>query len=448
MGESDYPRRSGAAGPVTPSRGGTGGVRDGASPTADLRIRQIKEVRRHRKEGTPRTNLPPPEIIVLLDKDARVVRAVGRHMGTRLSELAFLPGRIIHDVIHPECGGNTCDLAQTWDAAWHQHLDGLPVEWELISHLAGGVFKLRLQAVDYACGPLYRQVQPDDRAHSVLIIQDISAVYGRRRSDMSRAEIGRRASRRPAPAAPADERRCDIAVCPDLTISRDLERNRIATELHDGLGQIFSLLRYEFESYLDRLSATGDLGNDPSLRRIYHYVLDSLAELRQVTRGLKPATLNQLGLEKSLELLCEETQAACPGIAIDTRIQVVDGELPGIIILAIYRICQEALNNILRHARATEASLTIAASAEGIELSICDNGIGLDPGMAGDEMVTNESAGGVESRSRQFLRSGFGISSMRQRTAGTGGEFSFRAKPGEGCSISARWDAETIRLLS
>ncbi len=265
---------------------------------------------------------------------------------------------------------------------------------------------------------------------------------------MSRAEIGRRGSRHRTRAAPADKGICDIAVCPDLTISRDLERNRIATELHDGLGQIFSLLRYEFESYLDRVSGAGDLASDPSLRRIYHYVLDSLAELRQVTRGLKPATLNQLGLEKSLELLCEETEAACPGIAIDAVIQVVDDELPGVIVLAIYRLCQEALNNILRHARATEASLTIAASAEGIELSICDNGIGLDPGTAGDEMVTNGEAGDVESRSRQFLRSGFGISSMRQRTEGTGGQFSFRAEPGEGCSVSARWDAETIRLLS
>jgi len=149
----------------------------------------------------------------------------------------------------------------------------------------------------------------------------------------------------------------------DLIKAQEDERIRVARELHDSVGQKLMLLTKKTKSVGD---ADMELlaGN-------------TLEELRSISRGLHPATLEKLGLTKAIETLINEVDANT-NIFFTNEIENIDGDLNPDQALHLYRIIQEVLNNMVKHAEAKAASVSIHRNGKNIEALIKDNGNGFE----------------------------------------------------------------------
>lgn len=371
--------------------------------------------------------LPTPEVILLLDTSERILSSSAGYAGERLVKLRFGKGLTVHDVLHPGCDGSNCELSQNWQKAWAAHKSGLPVEWTFVSRSTDSKMKLRLQPVSYACAVLFGDAVNQFDDCSVLFIQDTSAEQTRLRSRkagddvrVKRATIYqlRRATDSDANiVASLDDRLRTITG--RLLISHESERKRIAAELHDGLGQTLSLLRFEIEGCLENALGKNDEAAD-ALQRTYEHAKRSLEELREITRYLHPPIVSDLGLLGALDVLYEDFRAALPEVelSVDVRgdVRAVSDELA----VTVYRITQEALNNVARHADARNASLIFSAGDEQVSLIVNDDGVGL----------------------RRKKGRGLGMVTMRERAEALGGIFELSSIPGKGVTVKVSWPAK------
>ena len=162
-----------------------------------------------------------------------------------------------------------------------------------------------------------------------------------------------------------------------LTAQED-ERRRVAQELHDEIGQSLTALVLQ----LDRLhqAAPASLGHEHAEAR--EAARETLNEVRRIAQRLRPEALDELGLQTALAALAERVSEQ-GGLRVLHRL---DGALPPLdsaAELVIYRIAQESLTNVLRHADASQAVLTLRADAEGVTLQISDDGRGVGGTEAG-----------------------------------------------------------------
>ena len=194
------------------------------------------------------------------------------------------------------------------------------------------------------------------------------------------------------------------------------ERQRIARELHDEIGQSLTAVLLELKRAVDR--APADLRED--LQAVQEMVRAGLNEVRQVARRLRPGVLEDLGLISAITALAIEFTRST---GVDVTRRVADG-LPPLtreVELVIYRIAQESLTNVARHARASSVELSLTAVDGAVVLRVADTGRGLDgagegAGIRGmreralligaDLEITARAAGGTEVRLAVPARAG------------------------------------------
>jgi PAS domain S-box-containing protein len=199
----------------------------------------------------------------------------------------------------------------------------------------------------------------------------------------------------------------------------ELERKRWARELHDETLQGLGALRVALASALRG-------GSEESLREVVATAVDEIAEeirsLRSLISELRPAALDELGLAAALETLSERS-ASLVGLEMDTEVRVGaaegkdQGRLAPELESTIYRLVQEALSNIAKHARAERVSLSVIETDGYVDVLISDDGVGFDP-AAPD--------------------AGFGLLGMRERVAMAGGTIEVSSAPGQGAAVRAR----------
>ncbi len=204
--------------------------------------------------------------------------------------------------------------------------------------------------------------------------------------------------------------------------AQDEERRRIARELHDETGQSLTALlvglRTIEESRTRREAA--ELAH-----RLRGIVAQTLEEVGRLSRGLHPSTLDDLGLAAALTRHLQEF-GALHGIAVDVRVEGLDSEpLPPLVQTTVYRVLQEALTNVARHAGARSVSVRLLRDEAMVELRVQDDGIGLD------------STGGAEAAAGDRRR--LGLQGMRERAALLGGSVKVESQPGAGATITARF---------
>jgi len=152
-----------------------------------------------------------------------------------------------------------------------------------------------------------------------------------------------------------------------LIFSQEVERTRIARELHDSVGQQLTLIK--------RKSQMADLDE------ITFMTNSALEEVRSISRGLYPAVLKQLGLTESIKQLIHDLDEGT-SIFFTSELDVIDSYFSEQESLNFYRFIQESLANILKHAEATSAEIEIKIIGPKIAVKITDNGIGFDPTQA------------------------------------------------------------------
>ncbi|SDF88179.1 two-component system, NarL family, sensor kinase [Celeribacter baekdonensis] len=176
------------------------------------------------------------------------------------------------------------------------------------------------------------------------------------------------------------ERRLADAKLKELTQrifdTQEEERGRVARELHDGISQILVGVRYALE--LARRQLAKDDPNAPvSLDRGVEMLGGAITEVRRISRDLRPGVLDDLGLGPALKALTEEFQTRT-GIKTELETVVFRNRLDEEARIALFRIAQEALTNIERHAEATEVTIKLAGHRTGATLLISDDGRGFD----------------------------------------------------------------------
>jgi signal transduction histidine kinase len=210
---------------------------------------------------------------------------------------------------------------------------------------------------------------------------------------------------------------------------QECERKRIATDLHDGLGQSLTLIKLTLAATA-RLLASGAITEAAeSLRLLNHKAHDALEEMRRVSMDLRPPMLDDLGILATLSWLFRELEGACPGMKVEKDFSVQESCIPGALKITIYRIIQEATSNIIRHANADRVRVSIGGTREALHLEVADNGAGFDPaGVA----VRNGS------------KRGLGLLNMRERASLSGGAYTIDSRAGKGTQISVSWQLDSI----
>ena len=378
---------------------------------------------------------PLPEVILLLDEDGRICTVSDRYPGKHLEKISFTKGATPHEVLHPDCVGDDCDFYSNWQHAWQSRDSGLPVEWLVHSRAADTLLRFRLQPVSYACGALYEDALDEFAGHAVMFIQDMSTAMDRlvrnadhddEHEDPKRIyELRRSTDPDPRLVASLDNRL--RTVTSRLLGSHETERKRIASELHDSLGQSLSLMRFEIEACLTRTESDTENVDRKSLKRTLDLTLQALGELRSITQNLHPTVIKDHGLFGALEVLCDDFRTVSPGVDLTLDLSGCPDTVPNELAIAVYRIAQEGLNNIARHAQATSALLQCRSSNARVELTISDDGVGLPPEGA--------------------TRRGLGLITMRERTEILGGSCSISSEPGAGCTVTLSWPSTVLESL-
>ncbi len=212
-----------------------------------------------------------------------------------------------------------------------------------------------------------------------------------------------------------------------LTAQED-ERKRFARDLHDSLGSALAAIKYGLEDVLNGISTEESMGQRKaavhSLEKIIRRVQQAIEEVRRIQMDLRPATLDDLGLLPTINWLTREFQKVYSRKAIEKVIEVEENHIPEHLKTVIYRVIQEALNNVAKHSRADRVVLSLRERDGRVELRVEDNGVGFET---------------ADLMSRKGPSKGFGLSSMKERTELTGGNFTIESVSGEGTTVCASW---------
>lgn len=203
--------------------------------------------------------------------------------------------------------------------------------------------------------------------------------------------------------------------------SQEAERKRIASELHDGLGQDLLVVNNELQQFLNHNDQPHE-----ELRRVAELVQGSIEGVREISSNLHPHHLDRLGLCAAIEAMADAVRHSS-GLNIDLSCDKIDGIFPKEIEIHVYRIIQEALSNVIRHARATKAAISARNVSGGIEIEVSDNGMGF--------VIPSGTATSVLQTPGEPLH-GFGLSSMRARARIIGGTLTVDSKPGSGTRVT------------
>ncbi|MGB7261792.1 MAG: cache domain-containing protein [Albidovulum sp.] len=195
--------------------------------------------------------------------------------------------------------------------------------------------------------------------------------------------------------------------------TQEEERGRVARELHDSISQILLGVRYALELARRRLKL-GDAKAEGSLTSGIEHLNGAIGEVRRISRDLRPGVLDDLGLGPALQSLCEDFGRRT-GIDVAFETVVFRNRLDGEARIALYRIAQEALTNIEKHAGATKVSLMVRGHNHGAVLKIEDNGHGLPQGPGMNSAETGLGLRNMAERMEQ-LDGHLRISSSRNGT--------------------------------
>jgi signal transduction histidine kinase/ligand-binding sensor domain-containing protein len=207
-----------------------------------------------------------------------------------------------------------------------------------------------------------------------------------------------------------------------LIASQEAERKRIAAELHDSLGQRLVVIKNLALMYLNSASKNGEGAIGEARRQIEEISAEAsqaIGEVKEISYNLRPYQLDRIGLTKAIEAIVRTARSASE-IVFTAEIDDIDGVFPKDSEINFYRVVQESVNNILKHSRATEASVTIRRDPGGLRLVIRDNGKGFTPGAA----KSDSQAGG------------FGLIGITERAQLLGGKPVIQSAPGQGTTIS------------
>jgi signal transduction histidine kinase len=358
-----------------------------------------------------------PQLVCVLGKNRKILRTNRAVETWGLGKVREVQGRDVHALLHADCDRATCALA-----------DDLSSAWLTIGARGGGDFELHDSLLGRVLHVTVRQMSPSPAAGAaapqdlaVAVIADITELHSiqedlRLMNEQLEARIGERTSEL---LASRDEL---SRLSDQLMKAQEMERKRIAQELHDSIGQSLSAIKYSLERALELTPDNGPAAPRALITTTIGRVQETVDSIRSIAMNLRPSILDDLGAVSALRWFCREFSEVYGDIKIHADLGLDDDAVPESLCTPIFRTVQEALNNIAKHAKAKTVYVSLRVEGSALTLEIRDDGVGFDPKTAS---LASESA--------------HGLSGMRERAATTGGALTLKSNRRVGTIVRVDW---------
>lgn len=230
-----------------------------------------------------------------------------------------------------------------------------------------------------------------------------------------------RVEERTAELARANEALRDLSS--RLLSAQEDERKRIASELHDTIGSCLVGVKYKVESAIPQMRKTSETAAKV-LDNIIPRIHEAIDECRRIQQDLRPSMIDDLGLLPALSWFCRTFEQTYPDIRIEQKIDIAEGDIPDALKIVVFRVTQEAMNNIAKHSKANLVQFHLRKLDGRINLIIQDNGQGFSP----EKIYSGKGT-----------MQGLGLTSMRERAGLSGGGFDIESAAGKGTTVTASW---------
>ena len=199
-----------------------------------------------------------------------------------------------------------------------------------------------------------------------------------------------------------------------LISSQEVERQRIARELHDDISQRIAAVNIEIDQIAARIDSEESRGQ---LRALSGQVGEIATDVHRMSYELHPSKLQLVGLVAALQSLCTDVSQQ-RHLDVAFAHAAMPASVEADVSLCVYRVVQEALHNVARHSRASGVQVSVAYGSRQLTVQIADTGVGFEPG--------------------DVAQSGLGLVSIRERVAALDGRLTIDAAPGKGTRIAVR----------
>ena len=278
-------------------------------------------------------------------------------------------------------------------------------------------------AVDYVTKPL-QQEEVLARVKTHLRLQDLTLSLQDKNRQL---ELSGQVERERLFEAIDQQREQLRALNQKLTEVQEAERKQLARELHDEMGQALTAISIDLAAIAQELDGAGTPAIHDRLAESKLLVDQTLEQIRELSFRLRPAMLDDLGLAPALQWYIRQ-YAQRVNLDVQLDISNLEERLPAHVETALYRIFQEALTNVTRHAQASTVQLRLQRSGATVIVHIEDDGRGFDV-----QHVFNGS----------LPKQGIGLLGMRERVTLLGGTFSLYSEPGRGTQVAIEIPLET-----
>jgi signal transduction histidine kinase len=378
-----------------------------------------------------------PQLVLLLDGNGRIVRANYTVEKWNLSEVSSVHGKTLHELLHPGCIDAACALGSWLDQAWCKARDGVAVKYEIDDAILTRFVEIQVRPIIAA----REKNLPAGSSHAVAIVHDISDL--KRAEEVARQlndDLERRVRMRTHELRSVNQRLVreieqheqtekalqvskaeSQLLSAQLMTAQEMERKRIAAELHDEIGQALFGIKICVERALREMSMeAGSKCAVATLNAVIPIVQCAVEDVRRISMNLRPSMLDDLGIRATLAWFFRQYESVYPELEIVKDISLCESMVPEALKTVIYRLTQEAMNNVAKHASASTVFFTLREHDGLIEIVVKDDGIGFDQGKT-------EAADGM------------GLMCMKERIEFSGGLINITARKGFGTGIHVTW---------
>jgi signal transduction histidine kinase len=201
--------------------------------------------------------------------------------------------------------------------------------------------------------------------------------------------------------------------------AQENERKSLAQEIHDSIGGSLAAIKFGLEEKLENMPSSPPQ-DGISLEKIITMVQETIRETRRISAHLRPSMLDDLGLFPTINWFCREFEKIYPEIRILRKLEIQEDDIAEPMKVVIYRVLQEAMNNVAKHSEAEVVKLGLIGAGNNVELSIVDDGRGFNL----EKTITKSDP-----------MSGYGLAGMIDRAEICGGRLNITSEKGQGTSI-------------
>jgi len=389
-----------------------------------------------------------PQLVIAMDHNARITRVNKTVETWGAGKVNEVVGLYVSDFL--KClNDNFADDAWTsdWSYIWQTFENRDLIERKIEKECSGKIYHYSLRKIsDYNASkdPCYAVLIIDDitarqivetslKDHAQTLEEKVNTRTKELRHANNQLELELQA-KKIANINLKESQDCRLALLRDIFTTQEKERKRIACELHDSIGQTLGATKFITEELLlDKENSINDKTHS-QLNKLVKIIKNAIHEVRNIAMDLRPVMIDDLGLLPTLKWFCREYENTYTQIKINLSLHVDESTISAKKKIVIFRIVQEAMNNIAKHANASNITLIINESESGMTISISDNGCGFDTNLK-SRCDTKKSD------------SSFGLNSMRERAESTNGKFQIKSTPDKGTSILISWEDIDVAAL-